>query len=664
MNRTEEHFRLSENPFGLRYRPDIEGVRGVAILLVVAAHAEVAWLLGGFVGVDVFFVMSGYLITALLFQELRQSGGIKLWRFYARRFRRLLPALLFMLICTSLVTSILLAPFEQLNQIGAARAAALWISNFYFAASDFDYFGATADQNLFLHTWSLAVEEQFYLVWPLLLMFLLGTWRWQGATLNVRRLVLGLATTIAICFLFSLFLQYTEPLWAFYLMPSRVWQFALGALAWLFVSERIGSIGSIPRRFAGAGGWIGMGLIMSAAVALDSNMTYPGAWALLPSVGTALVLMCGAIAPGSRASRVLALKPLQWMGRISYSWYLWHWPALVFDKLLSNSGQSDHTGLALVLSLGMAVISYRAVELPIRLHRNLAKRTRMTVVGSFSAMLIFGVSSAGWQRVAMSWSDDPTQKFYSGLRTDVPAIYPLGCDDWYYSSQVRVCMFGDRGAPHTAVLIGDSIMAQWFPAFEKIFTVAGWRLLVLTKSSCPMVDEPFFYKRIGMQYKICESWRREALQTLVTLEPDVLFMGQASDYVFSESQWIAGTQKILAKLAPATGRVFMVRGTSRLPFDGPGCLARREWTPTMISTTGDCSSASGDRSDNDVHTWLKRAARDFSNVTTLDLNELVCPRSRCSAENKGQVVFRDSQHIATHYALSLSEAIKNRINVR
>ncbi len=561
------------------------------------------------------------------------------------------------------MTSILLAPFEQLSQIDAARAAALWISNFHFVFSDFDYFGTTADENLFLHTWSLAVEEQFYLAWPLLLMFLLGTWRWQGSTLNVRRLMIGLIAIIGIGFLYSLFLLYAKPLWAFYLMPSRVWQFAMGALAWLLVSERIRNGEPITRRIPRASGWIGLGLIMGAAVELDSNTAYPGAWALLPSVGTSLVLVCGALTPSSSLSRLLAVKPLQWIGRISYSWYLWHWPFMVYDNLLSTSSKAGHTGLALILSLGIAVISYVAVELPIRHHRMLSKRTGMTVVGSLIVMLMFGLASFEWQRVAMSWSEHPKQKFYSERRTDAPVIYQLGCDSWYFSSQVRICAFGDQSAPRTAVLIGDSIIGQWFPAFEKIFTVTGWRFLVLTKSACPMVDEPIFYKRIGMQYTICERWRKDAIQTLVSLKPDVLIMGQASTYAFSESQWVRGTQKILTKLAAATGKIFIVRATPRLPFDGPGCLASRAWTSVLISTTRTCSSSSEDKTDKYVHVWLKRAASDFPNVSALDLNELVCPRGRCDAEREGQVVFRDSQHLTGSYAQTLSETIRQKIDL-
>lgn len=228
-----EGSRSAPGGFRIEYRGDIEGLRAVAILLVVAAHAGVPWLEGGYVGVDVFFVLSGYLITALLVQEVQATGGVRLLDFYARRLRRLLPALMLMVVCTICMAAALLAPFEQLEQTATAGAASIWLSNVYFAFLKLDYFGPAADTNLFLHTWSLGVEEQFYVFWPTWLMFLLGTWRWQGVKQDFRRLRHGMAVTAGLCLILSIFLTVTQPSWAFYLMPSRAWQFALGALALL-----------------------------------------------------------------------------------------------------------------------------------------------------------------------------------------------------------------------------------------------------------------------------------------------------------------------------------------------------------------------------------------------------------------------------------------------
>ena len=656
--------------FRLGYRGDIEGLRAVAILLVVAAHAGVPWLAGGFVGVDVFFVLSGYLITGLLLQEIRETGGLQLWKFYARRLRRLLPALVFMVICISLLVMMLLAPFEQLNLIPAARAASVWVSNIYFAFTDFDYFAPAADENIFLHTWSLGVEEQFYLFWPLFLMLLLGAWHWQGRRHDLRRLRVGMIAAIGLFSLLSIILTYKMPLWAFYLMPSRAWQFALGAMALLWSTgngRNVSNISSLrvsrgTSRILDMGGWAGVALIFGSALLLDPKTAYPGGWALLPSAGAALVLLAGASVNASSVSRVLALPPMQWTGRISYSWYLWHWPILVLGGMLFSNGPAADKRLLVAISLGLAVFSYWAVESPIRRHKKLSAQTGLALAASLMLMAATMVFNSAWQYTAVAWSESPEQRLYNEMRVNLPVIYPMGCDQWYFNSQVRVCGFGDEDAAQTAVLIGDSIMGQWFPALAAAYNKPGWRLLVLTKSCCPMVDAPFFYKRIGKEYTVCSRWRDDALAALASIKPDVVFMGGAYTYDFSESQWVSGTQRILSQIAPVAKSVFIIRATHQLPFNGPGCLARRDWQPAFLSIPTACSSVAGSRRETDVFTWLQAAAEDFDNVTVIDLNPLVCPGGRCYAELNGEVVFRDSQHLSAQFSESFSQALFYSIN--
>lgn len=214
------------------YRPDLQGLRALAILVVVAAHAGLPHLEGGFVGVDVFFVLSGYLITGMLLRELRLQGTLDLAAFYARRLRRLLPALLFMLACTALASILLLAPFEQQAQAPAFVAAALWLANIHFAVTDAGYFEAGSEHSLVLHTWSLAVEEQFYLFWPLLLLAL------AGSSVRLGRVLPGLALAAVLSFALCQWLTVEKPLWAFYAMPTRAWQFALGGLVFLMLDRR------------------------------------------------------------------------------------------------------------------------------------------------------------------------------------------------------------------------------------------------------------------------------------------------------------------------------------------------------------------------------------------------------------------------------------------
>jgi len=326
-----------DHKYKLGYRPEIEGIRAIAILLVIAAHAGVEFLKGGFIGVDIFFVLSGYLITGLIVQEIRNTGQLDLLGFYARRLRRLLPALLFMLLLTGLIAAIVLSPEEQGAQATSGMMASLWVSNIYFAISDLDYFASGVDSNLYLHTWSLGVEEQFYLVWPLLILFFLGTWKWQGNQHYFLRLRYGMVAIVFTFLLFSIFLTYTKSLWGFYFMPSRAWQFALGAYVFLWTTGDGGSIkgfthecsSSAWQRIYNFSGFIGLACIVAASLYLDSKKAYPGFWALLPSVGTALILLSIAAIREKGVGRFLSIPPMQWIGKLSYSWYLWHWPILL-----------------------------------------------------------------------------------------------------------------------------------------------------------------------------------------------------------------------------------------------------------------------------------------------------------------------------------------------
>jgi peptidoglycan/LPS O-acetylase OafA/YrhL len=654
--------------FHLGYRSDIEGLRAVAILLVVAAHAGVPWLAGGFIGVDVFFVLSGYLITGLLLQEIRKTGHLQLVRFYTRRFRRLLPALLFMLLCISVLSITLLAPFEQLNQIPAAQAASIWASNLYFSFTDFNYFSQASDKNLFLHTWSLGVEEQFYLVWPFFLMFLLKCWNWQNGNQDfkhlkhLKHLKQGMIVTIILCLILSIFSSYTKPLWGFYLMPSRIWQFALGALTFLWTIEKEGNINGLSnfsvsdkifRRF-NLSGWIGIFLIIVSALLLDSNISYPSGWAILPSMGTVLVLLAGATTTPTRVARVLSIPPLLWVGRVSYSWYLWHWPVLVLGGLFFWEKTEVVTILLVIISLACAIFSYRFIESPIRFNKQLSKQTKTVLVVALFLMLTVVVLCEFWQRTATSWSTLPKQQLYHKVRSNSPIIYAMGCDQWFYSSDVNICAFGDKNPTKTAVLVGDSIMGQWFPALAAAYNNPGWQLMVLTKSSCPMVDEPIFYKRIGMEYTVCSQWRDKVLTVLASIKPDIVFMGGISSSDFSKNQWISGTKRILDKISPITKDIVIIRSTHSLPFDGPGCLARRAWQPPLVSALSDCRSVAGNQHEKNVFSWLMEAAKEFKNVSVIDLNPIICPNGFCYAEKDGKIIFRDSQHLSARYVETLS----------
>lgn len=649
--------------FRLGYRADIEGLRAIAILLVVAAHAQISPLAGGFVGVDVFFVLSGYLISGLLLQEIAQTGQVNLLQFYVRRLKRLLPALLLMLLVTSLAATIIIAPFVQQSYANTASYASLWLSNVYFAFAKLNYFDANLNQQLHLHTWSLGVEEQFYLFWPMLVLFFLGAFAWQGAQQNHRRLWLSLGGVLVLCLLLAVFLAYTTPAWGFYLMPARAWQFALGALVLL------ASDGLKVKRISQVHLWLhnrlalnllailGLGLILSAAHLLNNNTPYPSFWALWPSLGTALLLFVGASERPPVVMQVLSLPPLQWLGTVSYSWYLWHWPVLILGHQLEQYAQSNASLLA--ISLLLASLSYYFVEYPLRTNRWLSQKTVVTLSSAVGLMAIaFGLTQI-WQQRSQQWLMSASQQVYEQVRTDLPRLYAMGCDDWFYSAQVKLCHFGSDKATRVVVLVGDSIGAQWFPALEKLYQNDDWQLLVFTKSSCPIVDEPYFYSRIGREYYECQVWRNAVFAWIHQFKPEVVFIGSHLAG-FNAQQWIKGSQRLLARISENVKQIYLLQPTLALPFDGPACLAKQQWQARWFQVA-DCSANVDSQRHDALRTWLQQAAESFNNVRLLDMNPVICPQNHCQAQRADQIIFRDNQHLTARYVASLSNAFIKQI---
>ena len=325
---------------------------------------------GGFVGVDVFFVLSGYLISGLLLQERLSTGRIRYGRFLTRRLRRLLPAMIAMLVIVMALALSLLSAYEVRMQTGSFAFSATWTSNFFFALSEFDYFSALQAKDLFLHTWSLGVEEQFYLVWPGLIAL---TFVFAGSGPEPgrhRKLLLTifssvLVISLALCLHWALF----SPLLGFYMMPARGWQFALGAIVFVYgqefdASRLEKSSLAAPRLLRLPLAPAGILLIVGSAVFLSPKLTYPSFYALFPSIGAALVILSGGPDHSLLSRNVLVSRPFVWLGDHSYSLYLWHWPVLLFGGAY---GMVDSIGGLLslfLISTILAMLSYKFVERP------------------------------------------------------------------------------------------------------------------------------------------------------------------------------------------------------------------------------------------------------------------------------------------------------------
>lgn len=653
----------------ITYRPDLQGLRAISIILVVLTHAGVSLVPGGFVGVDVFFVLSGYLISGLLIQEYTNVGSIDLLQFIARRLKRLLPALFVMLSVVVLISSLLLSSYEAWQQTASVVYATTWTSNLFFSFSTINYFEEIKVRDLFLHTWSLGVEEQFYITWPVLILIIFTVLKkLRVGALDRSRLL----TMLIVLFLGSLGLSWywteTNPLWSFYMMPSRIWQFALGAAVFVWFQQKRSEGKQLHfspwwRRSLGV---IGVGLIFGAAVLLNANGTYPGFWALLPSVGAVLIISAGHFNHEKAGCGILAHPVLVWIGDRSYSWYLWHWPLLILGFSWGLQHRFPETTGLVALSFLFAIASYRYVELPFWKGRFRHENPLRVILLSVLAMLTLIWGAQNYLRPPPVDDVPQSASYTSRARSDLPIIYAYGCDAWYGNANLNPCIIGGANAQKTVVLLGDSIGAQWFSMFPEIFQAPEWRTVVLTKSSCPMVDEDFFYSRIGKIYTVCTEWRNKVLDYLELVRPDIVFLGSAATYEFTKDQWENGSARILARLTKIAGHVVVIPGTYPLSFDGPGCLERHFSSPQPFAVPNfqDCRENLSSKQPETVAKYLDQAVKPFSNARLLDLNDLVCPNEQCSAQNSaGTVVFRDQQHLTDSFVRAQIPIIQRRLEM-
>jgi peptidoglycan/LPS O-acetylase OafA/YrhL len=355
------------------YRPDIDGLRAVAVLAVVGFHVGILWLPGGYVGVDVFFVISGYLIGSIIIDEVR-GGRFSLARFYVRRIRRILPALVAMILCVLAAAYFILLPVELENYAASAISVALSISNIYFL-NHTGYFDAPAATTPLLHTWSLAVEEQFYAVFPLFVMLMHRILR--------RRLEAAVILLMLVSFALSVIGVATSPERAFYLAPSRAWELLLGT----FIAIRPWT--GISRAWVrNAMAAIGLGLIAFAIRKFTFETPFPGAAALVPCLGAALVIAAGQSGP-SVVGRLLSLRPVVFIGLISYSLYLWHWPILVFQRtdsiLVAHASPRMTQAVIIAVSIVVAALSWKFIEQPFRTY-GAKQRNARVFAGGFAAL--------------------------------------------------------------------------------------------------------------------------------------------------------------------------------------------------------------------------------------------------------------------------------------
>ena len=703
------------------FRRDIEGLRALAVGFVILFHAKFLGLTGGFIGVDVFFVVSGFLITSLLINEHSSVGEISLKNFYARRARRLLPASALVIALTALASRIWLEPL-RLKDIGTdAVASGGFFANILFGVRSTDYLQAGQPPSPFQHFWSLSVEEQFYIVWPALLMLLL----WKSRDRHTRAIVAVSILSVASLALCIWQTTQSQP-WAFFGLHTRAWELGIGALValcWKYVEQ-------LPPNFRAVIGWLGLFAIVVSGLTITEKMAFPGKLALLPVVATALVLMAGQHAHWG-PQRILSLQPLQWIGARSYSIYLWHWPVLIIAESHAERALTVTERLiAIAASVIAASLSHHFLENPVRHSVSLQAKPRLALmVGAVLIVLSVGVgfvlrtssvalstdviadapvaiASTTTSTTAPVVSTDSTvapvetttslvtipegpppsivnptapidaviagaltdevpanlQPSLRGASGDKPEIYDNGCHVNLISIEPKICEYGDTTSDFTVALYGDSHAAQWFPALNQIAIDHQWRLIILTKMGCTAIDLITANSLVGPTYPGCRPWREKVLERFVAENVRVVLITNSNRLTDPS------TGQPFADSIVKAGYATLIPQLQSMGIN-PVVITDTPYPGTdvpiclskAIKNVGSCAVTR----DKGIRANRQQTSIDVAvenNAQYLDVSHWVCTIDSCPVITGNILMYRDSHHLTTTYVQFLTPLIDAAIS--
>jgi peptidoglycan/LPS O-acetylase OafA/YrhL len=677
-------------------RPDIQGLRALAVGLVLVYHLRPDRLPGGFVGVDVFFVISGFLIVGMLAEEIRQTGRLRLLNFYARRIRRLLPAATFVLLVVVAGTLVLLPMSRWPAIMREVAASALDVQNWVLAVLSGDYAQATAAASPVQHYWSLSVEEQFYLIIPLILVISVAAARGRHTARSVLCVV---ALLTAGSLIYSVLVTSSPPAGAYFVTPTRIWELGIGGLTAMVMHQV--RLGRVVRMLLG---WVGLALVLFSALRLSTSMAFPGWIALLPTVGAAALLVAGTVPDGQRlamveVSRPLGWQPLRYLGDISYSLYLWHWPVIVF--VLERSGADRLTAVQVLkvfaVSLVLSILSKHAIEDRFRHRHGREGRRRVAyLLGASLVIVTLATAIVPWRMAqarldaifAASVSLDDIHPGALAMDPKAPKPAPTGaslvpdpavadrdmaavwqdqCANFDLSvvpATSEACLYGNKQAARTMVLVGDSHMTMYSTALINFAERnRDWRVKLLVHDGCPFGDLPPDAE--GYPLKGCANMAVDLRAALLAMRPDLVVTTAFTLGAEIENglrTWrerpliLEGYRKLIGPLADAGIPVVAIRDVPHMTVNTPRCLLQNRARPEACDTTRDL--ALGREPDP-----LIEAVSGMPGVRTADLTDWLCTETVCPAVIGNVVVYRDN-HLTDTYVRTLTQPLIERIGLR
>ena len=674
------------------FRPDIQGLRAVAVLLVVLYHCAVPGIRAGYVGVDVFFVISGFLITRHLVQEFGRTGSLSLSGFYARRIKRLLPSALVVVLVTVLLTRLWGPPLQAVPVARDGLFSTFYLMNYRLAALGVDYQHAGGPVSPLQHYWSLAVEEQFYLCWPLLILLVgwLARRRWATAVVTLTGVVV-VGSLVA-----SMVLTTVNAPLAYFALQTRAWELGVGAAVAASIPLLVRLLQrSGTQRWTGPLGWTGLVLIAGSGVVFTAATPFPGIAAAVPVTGAALVLVSGLTAP-SAAERLLRSPVPTLLGRVSYGWYLWHWPLLVLAPSMLGTTVNWVGNLAVAgVALGLAMVTNVTIEqVAARSRRGrrhwfavgAALSAAVTAVavavivlpppplsdsGAAPALDLTSVDASQLSRLLAAAYDAPVlpSNLTPSLATavdDVPPTTADGCNAAFLTVVAPPCVFGDPNGSRTVVLFGDSHAEQWFGALQKTATAQGWRLISWTKAACPLADVLLYSDQLHRPFTECPAWRAGTLERIGALHPD-LVIASGSDALpgpgFSNTQWAARTADTAAALQRAADRVVYLADVPAPTSNVPLCLAGSVGSPAHcqfgLPPAGTSVTAANQFPGR--RAAVQAALRGIG-VPVVDPTPWLCARTGCPVVLADTLIYRDATHLTQAYSRALSTPLATALS--